>query len=115
LGYKCTIINESKDVTTQERKIYNRKIDVIMFLSIYNYKYEWDVGILRSLWYNVKEESYHWQYCSILSWCSVLFVEKTDEPEKTSDIPFVTDQLYHKCLQWVHFSVVGIKLSGDEY
>jgi hypothetical protein len=32
---------------------------------------------------------------SVISWQSVLFVEETGGPEKTSDLSQVTDKLYH--------------------
>jgi hypothetical protein len=32
---------------------------------------------------------------SVVSWRSVLLVEETEYPEKTTDIPQVTDKLYH--------------------
>ena len=31
---------------------------------------------------------------SVISWCSVLLVEKSRVPEKTTDLPQVTDKLY---------------------
>ena len=31
---------------------------------------------------------------SVISWCSVLLVEETRVPEKTTDLPQVTDKLY---------------------
>jgi hypothetical protein len=32
---------------------------------------------------------------SVLSWLIVLLVEKPEYPEKTTDLPQVTDKLYH--------------------
>ena len=32
---------------------------------------------------------------SVISWRSVLLVEETKYPEKTTDLPQVTDKLYH--------------------
>ena len=32
---------------------------------------------------------------SVMSWRSVLLVEKSEYPEKTTDLPQVTDKLYH--------------------
>ena len=32
---------------------------------------------------------------SVISWWSVLLVEETGEPEKTTDLSQVTDKLYH--------------------
>jgi len=32
---------------------------------------------------------------SVISWRSVLLVEETEYPEKTTNLPLVTDKLYH--------------------
>jgi hypothetical protein len=32
---------------------------------------------------------------SVISWRSVLLMEETEYPEKTTDLPQVTDKLYH--------------------
>jgi hypothetical protein len=35
---------------------------------------------------------------SVISWWSVLLVEETEEPEKTTDLPQITDKFYHLML-----------------
>jgi len=36
---------------------------------------------------------------SVITWQSVLLVEKTEYPEKTTDLSQVTDKLYNKCVR----------------
>jgi hypothetical protein len=41
---------------------------------------------------------------SVISWWSVLLVEETGGPEKTTNLPQVTDKLYHIMLYQVHLT-----------
>ena len=50
---------------------------------------------------------------SVISWWSVLLVEKTELPGKTTDLSQVTDKLYH-----MHLAMNGVRthnFSGDRH
>ena len=53
---------------------------------------------------------------SVISWWSVVLVEETEYPEKTTDLSQVTDKLYHIMLYRVHLTMDEVQthnFSGD--
>jgi hypothetical protein len=55
---------------------------------------------------------------SVISWRSVLLVEETEVPRENTDLPQITDKLYHIILYQVHIVMSRIQMhsiSGDRH
>ena len=79
-------------------------------LKLFPTNYGWlvRVMVLNSNFYNI----------SVILWWSVLLVEKPEYREKTTDLPQVTDKLYHIMLYQAHRAMSGIRthnFSGDRH
>jgi len=57
---------------------------------------------LDGLWVMVFNATFN--NISVISWWSVLLVEETEYPEKTTDLPQVIDKLYHITFYRVHLA-----------
>ena len=77
-------------------------------------------GLIGLIWFMVFNTTFNNTCTCIsgLSWRSVILVEKTGVPDKTTDLSQITDKLYHIMLYRVHLTMNGVRshnFRGDRH
>ena len=94
VSFTDTHIEKNEPVLVFGNLGISRCVTVIVAYLMHHFKQSLEVSKhtcnLRNLRLNVTFNN-----ISVIMWWSVLLVEKQEDPEKTSDLPQVTDKLYH--------------------